>query len=620
MGFSYGESGSTAVSDVVTQPLSGAHAGGVPTRRQRVRLFFSQETPRRATFAILLLLAMWIGSRGIHSASTTRPSVDSGVFTAMGWHILNGYVPYRDAWDHKPPMTHFLNAAAIGLGEKSINAVRQMERLFGAAAAGLAFLIAWMVFRRVWLAMLAVLFFAMMFYHPVIFDVGNSTEEYGTVFLLAGIAAAIASRRGSRRRMVLLALLCGVAMGCAMMCKEPFLLPALPWMILAAWPRKPEKDLATPSAVPIPAQPVDVWSRRKKRRRPPLYVPLVMLGAFIPMGAFMVYFLANGALNDWINMIAFQFLYAGGDQTRLSLPMRFGVNFLFVFARFALMSWLVLAFVVCGMVSVFFGEFRRRTNGVGVVVLATVVLGVFAASLSGRYYGYYSLLLVPAMVLLAVFGVEFVVGLVAKISPRRRVAVATSLLLLAGTLVVVSECVRLFGPGSIQFTGREFGLNSSKRAVAFINGQIDTYANRQLVGFARRMARPMSRWDGDELTRYVRRYAGQSVWLSSSDFSYVYLEAGVFSPIPHLYVGPQLFVDMPGSKAAQQCQQVNDDLAAKLPVAIVDIASWEFILRQYGMQHGLTPNYRQVDRVVVDSVSNRKRVVIWQKKQDAPAP
>ena len=52
--------------------------------------------------------------------------------------------------------------------------------------------------------------------------------------------------------------------------------------------------------------------------------------------------------------------------------------------------------------------------------------------------------LVPAMVLLAGFGVAFSVFLVMKNSSRRRrVVVATSLILLAVALVGVSECVRL---------------------------------------------------------------------------------------------------------------------------------------------------------------------------------
>jgi hypothetical protein len=35
---------------------------------------------------------------------------DSGVFLYAGWRILNGEIPYRDFWDHKPPVIFYLNA------------------------------------------------------------------------------------------------------------------------------------------------------------------------------------------------------------------------------------------------------------------------------------------------------------------------------------------------------------------------------------------------------------------------------------------------------------------------------------------------------------------------------
>jgi len=40
---------------------------------------------------------------------------DSGVFLYTGWRILNGQVPYRDVWDHKPPVFFYINAAGLAL-------------------------------------------------------------------------------------------------------------------------------------------------------------------------------------------------------------------------------------------------------------------------------------------------------------------------------------------------------------------------------------------------------------------------------------------------------------------------------------------------------------------------
>ena len=38
---------------------------------------------------------------------------DSGVFLYIGWRILNNELPYRDIWDHKPPIIFYINALGL---------------------------------------------------------------------------------------------------------------------------------------------------------------------------------------------------------------------------------------------------------------------------------------------------------------------------------------------------------------------------------------------------------------------------------------------------------------------------------------------------------------------------
>jgi hypothetical protein len=44
---------------------------------------------------------------------------DSGVFLYFGWRILNGELPYRDLWDHKPPVILYLNALGLAISDNS---------------------------------------------------------------------------------------------------------------------------------------------------------------------------------------------------------------------------------------------------------------------------------------------------------------------------------------------------------------------------------------------------------------------------------------------------------------------------------------------------------------------
>lgn len=44
---------------------------------------------------------------------------DSGVFLYIGWRILNGELPYRDVWDHKPPIVFYINALGLAISNFS---------------------------------------------------------------------------------------------------------------------------------------------------------------------------------------------------------------------------------------------------------------------------------------------------------------------------------------------------------------------------------------------------------------------------------------------------------------------------------------------------------------------
>jgi len=67
---------------------------------------------------------------------------DSGVFLYTGWRILNGELPYRDIWDHKPPVIFYINAAGLALTNNSRWGVWLIELV-------LLFLAAWMGYQLI---------------------------------------------------------------------------------------------------------------------------------------------------------------------------------------------------------------------------------------------------------------------------------------------------------------------------------------------------------------------------------------------------------------------------------------------------------------------------------------
>jgi hypothetical protein len=61
-----------------------------------------------AILAVALLL--------VRLPSVVQPAGgDQGIYAYVGQSILKGEVPYRDAWDQKPPGIHFTYAAMLAL-------------------------------------------------------------------------------------------------------------------------------------------------------------------------------------------------------------------------------------------------------------------------------------------------------------------------------------------------------------------------------------------------------------------------------------------------------------------------------------------------------------------------
>ena len=69
-------------------------------------------------FLLLLLIAgfvLWCVSPAVNPISGR----DSGVFQYIGWKILDGDVPYLNAWDHKPPAVFLLIELGLLIGNGS---------------------------------------------------------------------------------------------------------------------------------------------------------------------------------------------------------------------------------------------------------------------------------------------------------------------------------------------------------------------------------------------------------------------------------------------------------------------------------------------------------------------
>ena len=62
--------------------------------------------------------------------NASLPSRDSGVFLYTGWRFISGDIPYRDVWDHKPPLIYFVDALGLGLTPDSLWGVWLLQFIF----------------------------------------------------------------------------------------------------------------------------------------------------------------------------------------------------------------------------------------------------------------------------------------------------------------------------------------------------------------------------------------------------------------------------------------------------------------------------------------------------------
>ena len=143
-------------------------------------LFPSRQKIRKIIPVVLTCLAILLTNFIVQiSANKSYQSmrVDSGVFAYCGEQILSGRLLYRDCYDNKPPGVYLLNAAAILLTRPTPGGIWLFQMAWMGVAAAAFYLILRKIFG--WLpALAAVGLFLFTALHPAYYENGNLTESY----------------------------------------------------------------------------------------------------------------------------------------------------------------------------------------------------------------------------------------------------------------------------------------------------------------------------------------------------------------------------------------------------------------------------------------------------------
>ena len=355
-----------------------------------MRLFITGRPSQIMVSVFLLFLISILSWRSINYVSGDRPGTDSGAFVAGGLFLLEGKVLYKDFWDHKPPMIHFLNATAMALCGKNFNSVRLMERCFAVFGAVSFFFIIYLIFANKLASFFASIFFIILFYRPTIFQGGNLTEEYGVVFVLGGILFILLSKKAKTNTLVL-SLISGIFFAAAFFTKEPFLFSALPWLLVIIL----DKD----------SNHIDMFKHGSA----------FIFGAALIFAAILSYLITNDALKDWIDILSFNFVNTSKSHETLTIFARISKNYLRASNRIFETTVDLRLFALAGIISVFCLSFIRKYKYLPLVAVTSLAMDFYGTMASSRAYGHYYMQLMVPYILVSMFGVVFILHIFKKL-------------------------------------------------------------------------------------------------------------------------------------------------------------------------------------------------------------
>ncbi len=298
---------------------------------------------------------------------------DEGFYAAVGQRILHGDLPYRDAFDNKPPIVFGWYALSFLIFGEHVWA----PRLVAAVLVSLTTLLVYVQGRLLFSgreALLAALAFALSI-GVATFGTNANTEYFMLLPLVAGLVTFTLGHQTGRLRWFLVS---GVLNGIAIMTKEVSLFN-LGFLVL--WTLYP------------------AWRRGELDRRHLSSVALLLGGCSLAVALTIAPFVVMGAFGDfWDAAVVYTLHYLGANSP---FDRIIGFVNLVVFPSSYAGPWVVLPLL--GFVYLMSrGEDRWQW-----LVPGWLVAGVISIVFLGRLYAHYFVHILPALSLMVPFGVRF---------------------------------------------------------------------------------------------------------------------------------------------------------------------------------------------------------------------
>ena len=366
---------------------------------------------------IAIILISWFS---LNFYTHHRFYTDAGVFAAVTEHVLAGKTLYKDVWDHKPPMIYLINAIPAIAGDGSMPAIRFYERLYAIAGTLAFFFTLRMLFANPWLAFIFSIGLNLHFFNPAVFQGGNITEEYATIFLLMGILFAVTGKKYSINPLLTspilgeeyksdpsennrdplittryantVFLVSGFFFSLSVFTKEPYLFSALPWFLYI------------------------VFTAGKEWKKSCIRGGWFTAGAIIPAMLLLGYFTITGIFANWLDIVAYNYHYAAYSRLNKSFAEQLfahsGIIYTYIIRQ-------TIFFQLCfllGLASACFMPFVKPLHYFPWFCLLAFLFDFWSTMISGFEIGHYYLQILPSYLLLSASGLAFSLFLFKKIS------------------------------------------------------------------------------------------------------------------------------------------------------------------------------------------------------------
>ncbi len=409
---------------------------------------------RRGWVAAALLVALFGLVAWIRGGEPL--GVDQGLFACFGRWVPDGWLPYRDIWDSKPPLILYTYPLAFTLLGRSVAALWAFESLWLLATAFLAARAARRALgvAEAWIA-------------PVLLVVGTwapgfgayearaQAEEFLAIFLLGAFLLLLPRdgedgpvRPGPGR-----VFLAGLLTGLATLYKVP-------------------------AAVVLPAWAAGLADRRAPGRTA-RDVVLLAAGTALPWALAAGWFAAHGALHDMVEAaFLYNRVYARVLGEGLSLVSIAGAMVAQLFRALPMVS---LAGVV-GLVAVL-----ARRRSAAAFLAGWFLLAAVAVVLERQLAGYHFLLVVPPLALLAAHGLAMIGRTLREPGRARAAAALAALALLVAAGWGGIAWLRAYRADALFRVG---GLDERAYLRGFYSSQFTALEQRALADAVRRRTRP----------------------------------------------------------------------------------------------------------------------------------